>query len=53
MGTFEIFDPAKQRKKDDAPERAKEKHEFEKNLATILLVPISDHFIKIKHILEV
>lgn len=51
--TFAFFDPAKKSEEENASQRTKQEHEFEKDLATVLLVSVSDHFVKVKQILEV
>ena len=53
MGTFAFFDPTEESEEENASQRAKQEHEFEKDLATVLLVSVSDHFVKVKQILEV
>lgn len=53
IGTFAFFDPAKKSEEENASQRTKQEHEFEKDLATVLLVSVSDHFVKVKQILEV
>lgn len=51
--TFAFFDPSKKSEEENASQRTKQEHEFEKDLATVLLVSVSDHFVKVKQILEV
>ena len=53
MGTFAFVDPTKVSKEENASQRTKQEHEFEKDPATVLLVAVSDHFVKVKQILEV